>query len=88
MHEKLTDVIVPDREAAPLPRAAERPSAEAATKTRIISIDVFRGFVMFLMLAEAMRLWTLHRAFPESRFWSIVASTPSTCRGRGVRSTI
>jgi predicted acyltransferase len=28
---------------------------------------------MFLMLAEAMRLWTLHTAFPESRFWSIVA---------------
>jgi predicted acyltransferase len=28
---------------------------------------------MFLMLAEAMRLWTLHTAFPASRFWSIVA---------------
>jgi predicted acyltransferase len=28
---------------------------------------------MFLMLAEAMRLWTLHDAFPDSRFWSIVA---------------
>ena len=40
--------------------------------TRITSIDAFRGFVMFLMLAEAMRLWTLHNAFPESRFWSIV----------------
>ncbi|MEO7273260.1 MAG: hypothetical protein ABI211_14780, partial [Vicinamibacterales bacterium] len=41
--------------------------------TRIISIDAFRGFVMFLMLAEAMRLWTLHEAFPASRFWSAVA---------------
>lgn len=28
---------------------------------------------MFLMLAEAMRLWTLHDAFPTSRFWAIVA---------------
>jgi len=28
---------------------------------------------MFLMLAEAMRLWTLHDAFPESRFWAFVA---------------
>ncbi len=28
---------------------------------------------MFLMLAEAMRLWTLHDAFPSSGFWSIVA---------------
>ena len=40
---------------------------------RVTSIDVLRGFVMFLMLAEAMRLWTLHEAFPDSRFWSIVA---------------
>src|SRR4051795_6489174 len=40
---------------------------------RIISIDAFRGFVMFLMLAEAMRLWTLHDAFPASRFWAVVA---------------
>jgi heparan-alpha-glucosaminide N-acetyltransferase len=40
---------------------------------RVASIDVFRGFVMFLMLAEAMHLWTLHEAFPESTFWAIVA---------------
>jgi heparan-alpha-glucosaminide N-acetyltransferase len=47
--------------------------AVVPTTTRITSIDAFRGFVMFLMLAEALRLWTLHTAFPESRFWSIVA---------------
>lgn len=40
---------------------------------RVPSIDVFRGFVMFLMLAEAMRLWTLHEAFPSSGFWALVA---------------
>ena len=40
---------------------------------RLASIDAFRGFVMFLMLAEAMRLWTVHEAFPNSWFWSIVA---------------
>jgi heparan-alpha-glucosaminide N-acetyltransferase len=49
------------------------PSTAAATKTRLTSIDAFRGFVMFLMLAEAMRLWTLHNAFPASRFWALVA---------------
>jgi predicted acyltransferase len=41
--------------------------------TRVGSIDAFRGFVMFLMLAEAMHLWTLHDAFPGSTFWAIVA---------------
>src|SRR5512132_2533234 len=58
---------------APAPAVAHAPAAATLTSTRITSIDAFRGFVMFLMLAEAMRLWTLHRAFPESRFWSIVA---------------
>src|SRR5436190_1860017 len=43
------------------------------TPARLTSIDAFRGFVMFLMLAEAMRLWTLHTAFPASVFWDIVA---------------
>jgi len=43
------------------------------SESRVTSLDAFRGFVMFLMLAEAMRLWTLHDAFPDSRFWAIVA---------------
>ena len=50
-----------------------RPPAGALAPTRVTSIDAFRGFVMFLMLAEAMRLWTLQDAFPSSRFWAIVA---------------
>ena len=50
-----------------------QPSAGPAAASRIISIDVFRGFVMFLMLAEVMRLWTVRRAFPDSTFWSWVA---------------
>jgi predicted acyltransferase len=53
------------------PRA--RPSGAGAGTTRVASIDAFRGLVMFLMLAEVMRLWTLHTAFPESSFWSVVA---------------
>jgi predicted acyltransferase len=58
---------------APAPAVAQGSPVTPLTSTRISSIDAFRGFVMFLMLAEAMRLWTLHTAFPESRFWSIVA---------------
>jgi predicted acyltransferase len=50
-----------------------RPPAGALAPARVTSIDAFRGFVMFLMLAEAMRLWTLQDAFPASRFWAIVA---------------
>ena len=50
------------------PQSGRRASGRASS-----SIDAFRGFVMFLMLAEAMQLWTLHAAFPDSRFWAIVA---------------
>jgi predicted acyltransferase len=49
------------------------PTTGVQPQTRVASIDGFRGFVMFLMLAEAMRLWTVHDWFPDSRFWSIVA---------------
>ena len=57
---------------APRPAATAAPAAVSGP-TRVLSIDAFRGFVMFLMLAEVMRLWTLHDAFPESRLWAIVA---------------
>lgn len=43
------------------------------TPSRVLSLDALRGLVMVLMLAEAMRLWTLHDAYPDSRFWSFVA---------------
>ena len=43
------------------------------TQGRVLSLDAFRGFVMVLMLGEAMRLWTLHGAFPSSTVWAVVA---------------
>ena len=55
------------------PAAGSRPSALGAVSARIASLDAFRGFVMFLMLAEVLRLWTLSEAFPASRFWAFVA---------------
>jgi predicted acyltransferase len=50
-----------------------QPSVAPAAATRITSIDAFRGLVMFLMLAEALRLPALRRAFPDSSFWNFVA---------------
>lgn len=39
---------------------------------RILSIDVYRGFVMFLMMAEVLRLYAVSRALPESGFWAFL----------------
>lgn len=40
---------------------------------RVASVDVFRGFVMFLMLAEVLRLSVVAKALPDSSFWGILA---------------
>ncbi len=40
---------------------------------RLASLDVYRGFVMFLMMAEVLRLSRVARALPESGFWKWVA---------------
>jgi predicted acyltransferase len=57
----------------PAPAAPRPAPSSSAAVLRVPSIDAFRGFVMFLMLAEVMRLWTLHDAFPSSGFWALVA---------------
>src|SRR4051812_41260501 len=57
--------------------------AMTAGVVRQQSIDVFRGLVMFLMLAEAMRLWTLEAAYPSSTFWAVVAFNTTHVPWRG-----
>jgi len=37
--------------------------------SRLASIDTYRGFVMFLMMAEVLRLCTVSAALPDSGFW-------------------
>jgi predicted acyltransferase len=41
--------------------------------TRLASIDAYRGLVMFLMMAEVLRLSRVAAALPESGFWSFLA---------------
>ena len=39
---------------------------------RLASLDAYRGFVMFLMMAEALRLCRVAAALPESGFWKFL----------------
>ncbi|HJZ57178.1 MAG TPA: hypothetical protein VKE74_19570 [Gemmataceae bacterium] len=39
---------------------------------RVASVDAYRGLVMFLMLAEVLRLPRMARAFPDSPFWQFL----------------
>jgi len=65
------------RATRPAPKPAQAAPIAPPATIRIAAIDAFRGFVMFLMLAEAMRLPALRNAFPDSRFWSIIAYNTS-----------
>src|SRR5213079_1997443 len=39
---------------------------------RLASLDAYRGFVMFLMMAEVLRLCRVAAALPESGFWKFL----------------
>ena len=41
--------------------------------TRLTSVDVYRGFVMLLMMGEVLRFHKVSEALPESTFWSFLA---------------
>src|SRR5262245_15511743 len=40
---------------------------------RLSSMDAYRGFVMFLMMAEVLRVSRVARAFPDSLFWKFLS---------------
>jgi len=44
---------------------------------RVASVDVYRGFVMLLMMAEVLSLSKVARALPDSSFWQILSFNQS-----------
>ena len=44
---------------------------------RIASVDVYRGFVMLLMMAEVLSLSRVSQALPESSFWQFLSFNQS-----------
>lgn len=47
-------------------------SIASAPSNRLASMDAYRGFVMFLMMAEVLHLGRVAAKFPDSRFWQIL----------------
>jgi heparan-alpha-glucosaminide N-acetyltransferase len=48
--------------------------AEQPVPARLASIDAYRGFVMFLLMAEVLRFADVARALPASGFWHFLAT--------------
>ena len=53
------------------PTIAADPAVEP--RIRLDSIDAYRGLVMFLMMAEVLRLGAMARNFPGDGFWAFLA---------------
>ena len=62
-------------QASATPRLAPQvdPANLPPTAPRNIAVDVYRGFVMFLMMAEVLQLARVAAAYPGNWFWSILA---------------
>jgi predicted acyltransferase len=52
-------------------------SSPTVAQQRLVAIDAYRGLVMFLMMAELLRLPRLARAFPDSPIWEIIGFNTS-----------
>lgn len=48
-------------------------SRETGAPARLMSMDAYRGLVMFLMMAEVLHLARVAAAHPESLFWRVLA---------------
>ncbi len=68
-------VAVAEVRADSSPKTSEtaKPDQTAPLPVRLASLDAYRGFVMFLMMAEVLRLSRVSRALPESGFWGFLA---------------
>lgn len=49
------------------------PTPTPAPVARNVAVDAYRGFVMFLMMAEVLHLAKVSRALPDSGLWSFLA---------------
>lgn len=55
------------------PVAERLPSPKAVAPPRLASLDAYRGFVMFLMMAEVLHLSGVAEALPGNSFWAFLA---------------
>jgi heparan-alpha-glucosaminide N-acetyltransferase len=63
--------------------APVQPTPAPAPAGRVASVDAYRGLVMFLMMAEVLRLGAVHKALPGSEFWSALAHHQEHVAWRG-----
>jgi heparan-alpha-glucosaminide N-acetyltransferase len=61
----------------PPPAPPDKGQLEPIAPARLVSMDAYRGFVMFLMMAEVLHLRRVADALPNSGFWKFLANHQS-----------
>lgn len=62
----------------PYEKASSEPIVNSSRQiSRIASVDVYRGFVMLLMMAEVLFLSKVSQELPESSFWRVLSFNQS-----------
>jgi len=56
-----------------MPALPDTATPVPAALQRVTSIDAFRGFVMFLMMAEVLKLSRVAKALPDSGLWEFLS---------------
>jgi predicted acyltransferase len=49
----------------------------ALPQNRVASVDIYRGFVMLLMMAEVLSLSNVSKALPGNKFWEFISFNQS-----------
>jgi predicted acyltransferase len=63
--------------AAAVDKFSSGTGVNTSASQRIASVDVYRGFVMLLMMGEVLSFETVSKALPENSFWQILAFNQS-----------
>src|SRR5207249_4462841 len=57
----------------PVMGTPEQTPPASAPPVRLVSVDAYRGLVMFLMMAEILKFALVAKAIPGSGFWAFLA---------------
>jgi predicted acyltransferase len=70
---RANDMLAEELAVQPQTITSSEPRAKPAPPPRLMSVDAYRGLVMFLMMAEILHLSRVYAAHPDSLFWKVLA---------------
>ncbi len=73
----MSETLALTQDAAAAKLSATTTIKDRGLPPRLLSLDVYRGFVMFLLMAEVFRFYAVSEALPGNGFWAFLATQQS-----------